>query len=152
MAVTSRLIATALNKPVAHAPVQSGEDRQLFIEGGFDEVCDPRMAAEIISQCFLHCVLKGLHKAPRIGKGLSVDDIVVMVSPSGCWGRPHEACRKAGIPILSVKENSTVHGNYTHKDTINVANYLEAAGYITAMKAGVTVESVRRPLQKTRII
>ena len=29
-------------------------------------VVDPRMSAEAISASFLHCVLKGLHKSPRI--------------------------------------------------------------------------------------
>ncbi len=148
-AKASKLIASKLDMPVAHAPVEgSSIETQNEI---YYSIVKPEMAAEAVSNCYLHCVLKGLHKSPRIGKGLSVDDIDVMVSPSGCWGRPHEACRKAGIPILSVKENSTVHGNYTHKDTISVANYLEATGYITAMKAGVTIESVRRPLQKTKI-
>ena len=30
------------------------------------EVVDPRMSAEAVSASFLHCVLKGLGKSPRI--------------------------------------------------------------------------------------
>ena len=149
-AIASKAIANKLNRPVAHAPIE-GPDKETQKEI-FHTLCDPRMAAEAISNCYLYCVLKGLHKAPRIGKGLSVDDIDVMVSPSGCWGRPHEACKKAGIPILSVKENSCVFGNYDPPGTIPVDNYLEAAGLIAAMKAGITLESVRRPLKETKIL
>lgn len=153
-AIASRLISTALNKPVAHAPVQSDSDRQLFIEGGFNAVCDPRMAAEIISQCFLHCVLKGLHKAPQIGKGISVGDMDVMVSPVGCWGRPHTACVDAGIPIIFVRENTCVQNiNIPYpKKYVSVANYLEAAGMIACMREGIHPTSVRRPLPATEVI
>ncbi len=149
-AKASRLIAEKLNKPVAHAPIE-GSSIEAQNET-FYNVIMPALAAEAISNCFLHCVLKGLHKAPRIGKGLSVNDIDIMVSPSGCWGRPHRACQEAGIPILSVKENSCVHGNYDPPGTIPIDNYLEAAGYIASIKAGVMPESVRRPLKKTEII
>ncbi len=158
-AIASKLITSALNKPVAHAPIQSETDKELDKQDVFEFVCDPRIAPELISTCYIHCVLKGLHKAPRISKhhpgigmALSVNDIDVMVSPCGCWGRPHEACKKAGIPILSVKENSTVHGNFDNPTTIPVDNYLEAAGYIAAMGAGVMPASVRRPLEPTEVI
>lgn len=151
-AIASKLITSALNKPVAHAPIISETDKELDKQDGFEFVCDPRIAPELISTCYIHCVLKGLHKAPRIGKGLSVNDIDVMVSPCGCWGKPHAACKKAGITILSVKENSTVHGNLDNPGTIPVDNYLEAAGYIAAMGAGVMPASVRRPLSSTKVI
>ena len=149
-AKASKLIASKLDMPVAHAPVEgSSNETQNEI---FHNIADPAMAAEAISCCYLHCVLKGLHKAPRIGTGLSVDDIDVMVSPCGCWGRPHYACVEAGIPIISVKENSCVLGDDHKPGTIGVDNYLEAAGYISAMKAGITAASVRRPLKATEIL
>ncbi len=158
-AVASKLIASALNKPVAHAPIQSETDKELDKKDGFDFVCDPRIAPELISTCYLHCVLKGLHKAPRIsqhhcgyGMGLSVEDIDVMVSPR-CWGRPHNACEKAKIPIIIVSENKTVcEFPYGEHDCIWVENYLEAAGLISAMKAGISPASVRRPLKPTEVI
>ena len=86
-AVASKLIAEALNKPVAHAPIYMGELRD-----DWDFVSDPRMSAEVISVAFLHCVLKGLHKAPRVGSGLSHEDVDFMISPINCVGRPHRAC------------------------------------------------------------
>ena len=123
-AMASRLISETLNKPVAHSPVDDipYEDKELYT---FNEIVDPRLSAEIVSVSYLHCILKGLHKAPRIGKGLSVKDIDVMVSPFGCWGRPHEACEKAGIPIIIVMENTTTLKNYAPKgdSSIEVQNY-----------------------------
>ena len=151
-AMTSRMIANKLNKPVAHAPVQSESDKEIYRNEGFAFICDPRIAPELISTCYIHCILKGLHKAPRIGKGLSVKDIDVMVSPFGCWGRPHRACEKAGIPIIVVKENTCILEHpFGHCNPIWVKNYLEAAGYISCMRAGVSPESVRRPLEKTKV-
>ena len=148
-AITSRAIADKLNKPVAHAPFEEYKKGTIT---SFSEVVDPRMAAEVSSGEFFYCVLKGLHKAPRIGKGLSVDDIDVMVSPYGCWGRPHYACVEAGIPIIVVKENTCVLNVTPTASVIEVENYLEAAGVISAMRAGVTLESVRRPLEPTEVI
>ncbi|MDY0170441.1 MAG: DUF3326 domain-containing protein, partial [Thermoguttaceae bacterium] len=91
-AVASRLIAGALDKPVAHGPVD-------YALKGFTQVVDPRMAVEIITENFVHCLLKGLHKAPRISYecGVSVRDVDCMVSPYGCFGAPHQACLDAGI-------------------------------------------------------
>lgn len=147
-AETSKLIASKLDMPVAHAPVEgSSVETQNEI---FFSIVKPAMAAEAVSNCYVHCILKGLHKAPRIGRGLSVDDIDVMVSPYGCWGRPHYACVEAGIPIIAVKENTCVSNK--SMQAIEVENYLEAAGLLMAMKAGISRESIRRPLKPTVII
>ena len=146
-AITSRLIASELQLPVAHAPIESNSLKK----EDWDHIADPRMSAEFVSWCYVNCVLKGLHQAPRIGKGLCVNDIDVMVSPYGCWGRPHYACVEAGIPIISVKENKCVL-NQTQSDVIEVDNYLEAAGYIMSMQAGILPSSVKRPLESTIIL
>lgn len=146
--ITSALIAGELSKPVAHAPTVNPTELALF---EFNEIVDPRIAAEVISMAFLHCVLKGLHKAPRIGKGLSVRDVDAMVTPVGCVGRPHHACMKAGIPIIAVKENTCVLNDPIPDEFIVVENYLEAAGFLMSMRAGILPESVRRPLGETQI-
>jgi len=132
-AVLSKLVGKALNKPVAHAPIEA---EWVEKDAYTPPVVDPRKAAEVVSTCYIHCVLKGLHKAPRIGKGLSYRDIDVMVSPDNCWGRAHEACnKKSEIPIIAVRNS----------------NYLEAAGILLAMKEGISLESLRRPLKSVRI-
>lgn len=143
-AKASKLIAIALNKPVAHAPLEntSPEDTELYQI--MNEVIDPRMAPEAISFCYLHCVLKGLNRAPRISQtGLWVNDIDVMVSPDGCFGPPHEACLKANIPVIVVRENKTICDWTAISEFIYVDNYWEAAGVIACMKAGVSRQSVR---------
>jgi len=146
-AEVSSEIATAINKPVAHAPTESE-----FLKT-FDEVVDKRISAEIVSTSYLHCVLKGLHKAPRItteykNNVMSVKDIDFLISPFGCFDVPHRACVDAGIPIIVVKENKTIYNkdiskyNIPKNKLIFVENYLEAVGVIMAMKSGTNWESV----------
>ncbi len=143
-AVASKLIAGALDKPVAHGPVDYSIE-------GFAEVVDPRMAVEIVTENFIHCLLKGLHRAPRINyeKGISVKDIGCMVSPYGCFGVPHQACLDANVPVIIVRENKTCLEHPEHKKFVYVDNYIEAAGMLMAMQAGVHPSSVRRPLKHT---
>jgi hypothetical protein len=143
-AVASKLIADALDKPVAHGPVE-------YALKGFTEVVDPRMAVEIITENFVHCILKGLHKAPRINyeRGMGVKDVGCMVSPYGCFGVPHQACLDANIPVIVVRENKSCLNYPEHPKFIYVENYLEAAGMLMAMQAGVHPSSVRRPLKPT---
>jgi hypothetical protein len=143
-AVASKLIADALDKPVAHGPVD-------YALKGFTEVVDPRMAVEIITENFIHCLLKGLHRAPRISydSGMSVRDVDCMVSPYGCFGTPHQACLDARIPVIVVRENRSCLDAPEHPKFHYVENYLEAAGLLMAMQAGIHPASVRRPLKAT---
>lgn len=141
----SRLIATELNKPTAHAPMGDTLEE-------FNEIVDPRMAAELVSMCYLHCVLKGLHKAPRIGPGIGVEDVDCLVTPVGCVGTPHRECLKRSIPIIAVKENTTCLNDPMPDDFIFVDNYLGAVGIIIALKAGIDPASNRRPLVHTHIL
>lgn len=147
-AKASKLICKALGKPVAHAPV----DDEVVDNNDYNFVCEPRIAAELLSWTYLHCVLKGLHKAPRIGKGLSIEDIDCLITPVDCVGRPHRACMAKGIPIIAVKENTNCLNDSMPDKFILVENYLEAAGLIAAMEAGVNPENIRRPLKPTEIL
>jgi len=67
------------------------------------------IAVEIITEDFIHCLLKGSHKAPRLSTsyGLSNRDVDCMVSPYGCFGAPHQACLDAGTPVIVVRENKS---------------------------------------------
>lgn len=137
-AIVSKRIAVNINKPVAHAPIET-KDKEIR---DFNEVVNPRLAAEVISQCFLHCVFKGLHKAPRISdKGLHVSDIDCLVTPYNCWGRPHLACSKNNVEILGVKENKTCL-DVMPPDIFWVDNYVEAAGWLKCLKEGITRHSI----------
>lgn len=148
-AICSRYFSREFDIQCAHSPVESG------VLEKFNEVVDPRVAAEIVSVSYLHCVLKGLHRAPKIVEynsmskhTLRIDDIDFMISPDGCWDTPHEACANWGVPIIFVKENRNIYEPHTEKikNCIVVDNYVEAAGIISGKKAGITVESVRRPI------
>ncbi len=154
-AIVSRQIANALNKPVAHAPIESDstKDNDKLYNILCTTVVDLRKAAEVCSSCYIHCILKGLFKAPRIGKGINRSTISCLITPTGCVGRPHIACFNAGILVIAVEENkaaayTTTGRQWRTRDKwrnkiIYVANYLEAAGYINCLNAGITPRSVR---------
>ncbi len=150
-AVASKLIANVLNKPVAHAPLEniSSDDKEFY--SIFDDIIDPRIAPEAISNCYLHSVLKGLWRAPRIGKGLSVDQVDFMVTPLNCVGRPHEACLARKIPVIAVMENQTSLDDDMPEDFIVVDNYLEVIGIIQLMKCGISLDSIHRPIDHTKV-
>ena len=151
-AIASKLIAVELDKPVAHSPFvnwETGTDDMAH----FHEVVDPRLSAEIVSRCYLHCILKGLHRAPRIDydKGLSVKDVDFLITPIDCVGEPHLACIKNGVKVIAVRENKTVLNDKMPDDFIIVDNYLEAAGLLMSYQAGVLPSTVRRPVTDTII-
>lgn len=149
-AVLSRALSERLNRPVAHAPLESDVFKDLKI------VADPRMAAEFVSVSYLHCVLKGLHRAPALDAmpgwrhGLTVHDVDALVSPHGCIGPPHRACLDHDIPVIVVRENKTIFDKEMD-EFIYVENYHEAAGYLMCMRAGLLPASVRRPLEATQV-
>jgi hypothetical protein len=145
----SKLVSSHLDKPVAHSPYVDREIDKDEIEY-FLKSSDPRMSAEAVSISFLHCIFKGLHKAPAIdySKGISNKDIDFMISPIGCLGEPHYACIENNIPVIVVKENTTIFNKTMPDNFIIVDNYLEAAGYIMSCKAGVDPKSTRRPVTK----
>jgi len=137
-AMVSREIATALSKPVAHAPFPNPELDDLQFQ------CQPRAAAEFISWTASFCILKGLHRAPRLSSaGIGVREVACLVSPYGCRGRPHEACERRGIPVLYIRENQTIFTYPPVATGIVVGNYWEASGYLAAMRVGIIPEAAR---------
>ncbi|MBU1628217.1 DUF3326 domain-containing protein [bacterium] len=161
-AMLTHAISMLFNVPVAHSPMLESM-KMLDLRVG---VVDPRMSAEAVSACFLHCVLKGLHRSPLIVKNLNVfgypgvlsaADISCLVIPDGCVGLPTLAALEQGIPVIAVRENRNRMKNNLEKlpfapgKFFIVDNYLEAVGIMTALKAGVTPHAVRRPLAKTKV-
>lgn len=146
-AITSKLISDKLDKPVAHSPFDDKETQIKDLEE-LSIVADPRMAAEMVSVSYLHCILKGLHKAPLISykNGLSNSDVDFLITPINCVGEPHYACIDKGIKVIAVRENKTILNNEMPDNFIIVDNYVEAAGLLMAYKAGVSIQSVRRPI------
>lgn len=115
---------------------------------------------------FLHSILKGLHKSPRIvdnpplnGRSnlITAANIACLIIPEGCIGLPTLAALEQGIPVIAVRENKNRMQNrleelpFKKGKLFVVDNYLEAVGVINALRAGVSVESVRRPLEYTKV-
>ncbi len=161
-AMLTHAISLLFNIPSAHSPMLESKEI-LDLNLG---IVDPRKAAEIVSVTFLHSILKGLHKSPKIisdksllnNQGiLNVSNISCLVIPDGCIGLPTLAALGQGIPVIAVKENKNRMQNkledlpFGHGKLIIVENYWEAAGVMNALKAGVTPESVRRPFNYTKV-
>src|SRR5262249_5582204 len=126
-------------------------------------IVDARAAGEFASWSGLACILVGLRKAARIANqasvrcfdALSLNNLLAVVTPASCLGGvPVLYAWKNDIPVIAVKGNTTVL-NVT-KQTLGVGNlievdtYLEAAGAVMALKKGISLESLTRPLQSFR--
>ena len=162
-AMLTHAISVLLNIPSAHAPSVSESDVYMKHFG----VVDPRMSAEVISLCFLNCVLKGLHRSPKIindnvlfsnPEVITSKDISCIVIPDKCIGLPTLAALEQGIPVIAVKENSNCMKNnllkfpFSKDKLFIVNNYIEAAGVISALKSGINLSSLHRPMTFTKII
>ena len=160
-ALLTHAVSSIMDVPTAHAPMIESDDIAAVDPG----VVDARMAAEIISITFLQSVLKGLQRAPRIvtdessflrSDVLTAEDLSCLVVPDGCLGLPILAALQQGINVIAVRENRNLMRNDLtglawRKGQFRVAeNYWEAAGIVTALRAGLDPDSVRRPISTLR--
>ena len=159
-AMLTHAVSSLYNVPSAHAPMLESREIANMDPG----VVDPRMAAEAVSVTFLQCTLKGLRRSPRIVADagamrrpgvLTAEDVSCLVIPNGCLGLPTLAALEQGMPVIAVRENRNVMRNdlaalpWATDQLHVVENYWEAAGVLSAIKAGVAPSSVRRPLAAT---
>ena len=158
-AIFTHTLSSLFNVPTAHSPML--EDQMI---ANFDPgVVDPRMAAEAVSLTFLQCILKGLHKAPKIITDKTAmnhhsvytsADVACLVIPDGVLGLPTLAALEQGIKVIAVRENKNLMKNdlndlpWAPGQFIQVDNYLEALGVMTAIKEGLSIETLRRPMSK----
>lgn len=162
-AMLTHAISSIFDVPSAHSPMMTSREIMNLDVG----VVDPRKSAEAVSTTYLHCILKGLHKSPRIISNpslqgspglLTATDISCLVIPDGCVGLPTLAAIEQGIPVIAVRENKNRMRNnledlpFAPGQLHIVENYWEAVGVMNALKAGVAPESVRRPLEMTKVI
>lgn len=156
-AMLTHSLSLEFNIPSAHSPMMSSRE-VMDLEVG---IVEPRKAPETSSVTYLHCILKGLHKSPKLvpfDKGLNVEDISCLIIPDGCIGLPTLAAIEHEIPVIAVRENKNRMQNnleeYPFKQgkLFIVDNYLEAVGVMNAIKSGISVDSVRRPLAYTNLI
>lgn len=155
-AIITHLISKVTRLPTAHAPLPYYADLK------DKETRNPRSAAEFISTPHYFSVLKGLAKAPRLvdldqlkqvaSSMISVNNVQAIVVPASCLGGvPALAAEFHGIPLIAVRENATIldvtNAKMAMRNVVEVDTYLEAAGVLLALREGISIESVRRPLQ-----
>lgn len=161
-AMLTHALSLQYDVPVAHSPMMESHKVADFDLG----LVDPRLAAEAISLTFVQCMLKGLHRSPRIVSDpdamreagvLTAADVSCLVIPDKCVGLPTLAALEQGIPVIAVAENDNLMQNdlrtlpWAPAQLHIVENYWEAVGVMTALKAGVAPDSLRRPLAATRV-
>ena len=161
-AMLTHAVSMLFEMPAAHSPMLESQKVADFDLG----LVEPRLAAEAVSLTFVQCMLKGLHRSPRIITDpdvmsdaglLNAADISCLVIPDKCLGLPTLAAMEQGIPVIAVRENSNLMNN--NLDTLpwapgqfyQVDNYWEAAGVMSALKSGILPASMRRPLNATKV-
>ena len=160
-AVISHLLVKELCLPCAHAPA--------LLPMPINFELDPRAAGEEIGYTFLTSVLVGLSTAPDLIHAdkrnimprdvLSIDDVGAIVVPNGALGSEAVlACIEKGIPLIRVENqgvlNVTAENLGIHEpafkneyNIFNAKNYVEAAGLITALREGISISSLNRPIK-----
>jgi Protein of unknown function (DUF3326) len=154
-AIITHLISKVFRLPTAHAPLPYYQD----LKG--KSTRNPRAAAEFISTPHYFSVLKGLAQAPRLveidphgqvpSSAISVDNVHAVVVPASCLGGvPALAAEFQDIPLIAVRENTTIldvtNAKMGMRNVIEVESYLEATGVLLALRHGISLESLRRPL------
>ena len=161
-AMLTHALSLLYEVPTAHSPMLESHKVADFDFG----LVEPRLAAEAVSLTFLQCMLKGLHRGPRMVTDpeamreagvLTAADVSCLVIPDKCIGLPTLAALEQGIPVIAVRENDNLMRNdlgalpWAPGQLHVVENYWEAVGVMTALKAGVAPDSLRRPLTATRV-
>ena len=148
-AVISHLLVKHLQIPCAHAPALDPLP--------LDPQLDPRAAGEELGYTFLACVLVGLSRAPDVvldgfrAGDLSVDQLGAVVVPDGALGGEAVlACLERNVPLITVANSSVL--SVTAEllglggTLLSARNYAEAAGFVLALREGVSPASLDRPL------
>jgi hypothetical protein len=157
-AIISYLISRRYHLPTAHAPLINIKEFDLK-----QNIVDARGAGEFVSLSGLACVLIGLRRAPqiapeaarRISDVINRNNLLAVVAPAGCLGGiPQLYAQNAGIPVIAVGNNQTIldvtQAKLKLPNVIEVHSYAEAAGVVLALKQGISVASIFRPLQTIR--
>ena len=160
-AMLTHAITLGYGVPAAHSPML--ESREIAdMDFG---VVDPRMAAEVVSIAFLQCILRGLQHSPAVvpidvhkkGIGLGAADVSCLVLPDRCIGLPTLAALWQGIPVVAVADKTNRMENrltslpWREGQFYQVANYLEAAGVVASLRAGLDPNTTKRPVTSAMI-
>lgn len=158
-AVLTHTATTFYPLPVTHAPLLGHLHHAMLGTKG-----DPRDASELISSSYVCSVLMGLHRSPRpLRRGaeaaldpmlILTEDLAALVLPaSAVGGLPFFMALECGIPVILIEDNQTQIGLSAedlqladHPGIIRAASYAEAAGYLLAMRAGISHDTITRPV------
>ena len=149
-AVISHLLVKHLQIPCAHAPALDPLP--------LDPQLDPRAAGEELGYTFLACVLVGLSRAPALVTDgphttgdLSIEQLGAVVVPDGALGGEAVlACLERNLPLITVENPSvlsvTAEGLGLGGTVLQARSYTEAAGFVLALREGLSPVALRRPL------
>jgi len=165
-AVISHFLVKHLLIPCAHAPGLAP------LPLNYD--LDPRASGEELGYTFLQSVLVGLSRAPdlickstmktkantflQVKTLLSNRNLGAVVVPQGALGGEAVlSCVERLIPLIIVSNQGVLNVSSTkmrldclssdhNKNILYAENYLEAAGLITALRHGINIKSLRRPI------
>ena len=169
-AVISHCLVKHLLIPCAHAPGLAPLP--------IDYDLDPRTSGEEIGYTFLQSVLVGLSRAPdlicksavntkenaflQVKTLLSNRDLGAVVVPQGALGGEAVlSCIERFIPLIIVSNQGVLNVSSTQmrldcltgdkdKNILYAENYLEAAGLVTALRYGINIRSLRRPIDRLK--
>jgi hypothetical protein len=151
-AVISHLLSRELGLPCAHAPALSPLP--------LDPALDPRAAGEELGYTFLACVLVGLSRAPDLvplvpgasaGELLQIAEVGAVVAPAGALGGAAVlACAERGIPVIAVHNPCVlaVTAEALGLEVLKAGSYAEAAGLVVALREGISLAALERPLAR----
>jgi len=165
-AVISHFLVKHLLIPCAHAPGLSPLP--------IDYDLDPRTSGEEIGYTFLQSVLVGLSRAPdlicksamktkdtaflQVKTLLRNEDLGAVVVPQGALGGEAVlSCIERFVPLIVVSNKGVLKVSSTkmrldglsgknNNNILYAENYLEAAGLITALRHGINIKSLQRPI------
>lgn len=157
-AIISYLVTRQFQVPSAHAPMSNLRELNLKYN-----IVDARGAGEFSSASGLACILIGLHRAPQIRPDfnyraidmISLNNLTAVVMPfNSLGGVPAIYAQKYNIPVIAVQENHTILNVTQEKlrlnNVIKARSYAEAAGILLALRRGINLESISRPLKTLR--
>jgi len=86
---------------------------------------------------------------------MAAEQIACLVIPRGCLGLPTLAALEQGISVIEVGDRNLMRNDlrelpWAQGQFHKAGNYLEAAGILAALRAGISADSVKRPLQPTK--
>jgi hypothetical protein len=152
-AVISHLLTDHLHLPCAHAPALGVLP--------LNPELDPRAAGEELGFTFLACVLVGLSRAPDLlpatapGPLLRADALGAVVAPADALGGAAVlACAERGVPLIAVHNPCVlqVNGAALGLPVLPARSYSEAAGLVLALREGIALAALARPLPPLELL